>query len=795
MKPTLLKKSWGDLGKRKSRTIFTILTIALGVAALGMFGVVPLFDRAMFDEIEDTNMYNIRSGMQNVNLTDTNIEDLEALDNVEKVEPKLVFFTRIYIKERRNDAIFIGVRDFHDMRVDRIKLSEGRYPGEMEVLTDDGNSRNFLFMGGIGDDVRVIDSDGEEVELHLTGMGRTLTYDQSAYGVAVFFAGIETIRALSNTTGYNSISIDLEETSEVDMEVAIASVKGYLEENTDFIAFSDIPRTRSNDDWPGKEDFADTGSFFYVLTFMTLFCSIFLISNTMHTIITEQKREIAQMKAIGATKLQIAGSYLTTSFVMGSIGSVIGAFLGILVTYGMVRFLGTSFYGIVPSFGIHIPAILISLGVGISITILASLPSLYGALRMNTREGLQDAGISTNYGSSIFDRLLLRSRWLPRSSQMGLRNGARKKGRSISTILQVALAVSMFLGIVTIGHSLSVAVAEEYDNFTFDIMTQGQMEGGKPLTGSVSYNVQMIEGVKDVEPFAITVGTLGESQIHMFGYHHDTIAFNVARTMWKGRWFSEEEQAERAKVIVIGKAISRAEGISLGDTLHIDTATGVYDFFVIGINSGQMMNGMIGYMAMEIVQDILRVEDVVSGFSIITDSGDHSLIDRVSTELEDDLMSRGYVASNSILYVMKENNIRANQQITNMMIAVGSLIVLITTIGLVSTLTMNILERTREIGMMRCLGSGSSHIRRMFGTEGLVIALAGGLVGIPMGYGVARFLNWIMFNIMNLEMEVLFPVSFVIIAILVTVVLTLIVIQLPLHRAARFRPGDALRYQ
>jgi putative ABC transport system permease protein len=97
--------------------------------------------------------------------------------------------------------------------------------------------------------------------------------------------------------------------------------------------------------------------------------------------------------------------------------------------------------------------------------------------------------------------------------------------------------------------------------------------------------------------------------------------------------------------------------------------------------------------------------------------------------------------------------------------------------------------------MMRCLGSRSSHIRRMFGTEGLVMALAGGLVGIPLGYGVAQFLNWIMFNIMNLEMDVLFPVSFVLIAVVITVVLTLVVIQLPLHRAARFRPGEALRYQ
>ncbi|MBN1389497.1 MAG: ABC transporter permease [Candidatus Thermoplasmatota archaeon] len=795
MKPTLLKKSLGDLRKRKSRTIFTILTIALGVAALGMFGVIPLFDDAMFNDIEETNMWNVRAGMQNVNLSEEDIQGLGSLKNVESVEPKLIFFSRIYIGERRNDALFIGMTDFNDMKVDKVSLGSGSFPGPLEVLTDLGNSQNGLFMKGIGDDVSVIDANGNVVKLFISGKGRTLTYDQSTYGIAVFFADIGTVRSLSNTSGYNSLSIDLSHATEGKVDEAVQDVKVYLEDNTDFIAFTDMPETRTDNDWPGKEDFADMGSFFYVLTFMTLFCSIFLISNTMHTIITEQRREIAQMKAVGATKLQVAGSYLTTSFFMGVIGSTVGAFLGIWVAFGMVWFLGTSFYGIVPGFSVHFPAILISLSVGIGITLIATLPSLWGALRLNTREGLQDAGISANYGRSMIDRVLLRSRWLPRTAQMGLRNGARKKGRSISTILQVALAVSMFLGIVATGHSLAVAVGDEYDNFQFDIMTQGQMEGGKPLTGSVAYNIEMIDGVEEAEPFAMSAGMVGNSEIYLFGYEHDTIAYNVEGTMWKGRWFTEEDQNSRARVIVVGKAVARTEDISLGDMITIDTATGPVEFEVIGINSGQMMNGHIGYVPLPTVQEILVVDDVVSGFSIITESDDHELIDRVANDIEDDLMARGYVVTNSVLYVMKENNIRSNQQIVNLMIAVGTIIVLITMIGLMSTLTMNILERTREIGMMRCLGSRSSHIRRMFGTEGFVLALLGGLAGVPLGYGVTLFLNWIMLNILNLEMDVLFPMSYVLIALTVTIVLTLVIIQPPLHRAARFRPGDALRYQ
>ncbi|MGA1866102.1 MAG: FtsX-like permease family protein, partial [Thermoplasmatota archaeon] len=685
--------------------------------------------------------------------------------------------------------------DFNNMKVDKISLETGSYPGCMEVLTDSGNSRNDLFNAGTGDDVKVIDANGSVVDLYISGKGRTLTYDHSTNGIAVFFADIDTVRTLSNTSGYNSLSVDLIDASSSKMDKAVKDIKAYLEENTEFVAFTDMPETRSDGTWPGQDNFADMGSFFYVLTFMTLFCSIFLISNTMHTIISEQKKEIAQMKAVGATRIQVARSYMTTSFIMGAAGSIIGAFLGLWVAYGMVWFLGTSFYGLVPGFSVYFPAVLMSLAAGIGITLVATVPSLWGALKLNTREGLQDAGISANYGGSFIDRALLRSKWLPRTAQMGLRNGARKKGRSISTRLQVALAVSMFLGIVATGHSLAVAVAEEYDHFQFDILTEGQMDGGKPLTESVAYNIRNIEGIADVEPFVVSFGTLGQSEIYLFGYEYDTIAYDYEGTMWKGHWYTEEQQDAGERVIVVGKAIARAEDISLGNYVTINTATGPVDFKVIGINSGQMMNGMIGYVPIPVVQGILMIDDVVSGFSIITVSDDHALIDGVANNVEDDLMARGYVVSNSVLYVMKENNIRANQQVINLMIAVGTIIVLITMIGLMSTLTMNIIERTREIGMMRCLGSRSSHIRRMFGTEGFALALLGGLIGIPLGYGVTQFLNWIMFHILNLEMDVLFPVTFVVIALGVTVVLTLLIIQFPLHRAARFRPGDALRYQ
>ncbi len=789
------RKSLGDLKKRKSRTIFTILTIALGVAALGMFGVVPLFDKAMNDDIQETNMWNVRANMPSTHLEDPQIRSIENIDNVENAEFKQIFFTKIYIGERRNDALFVGMEDLENIKVDKVEKEKGSFPGYMEVMTDSGNSRYDLYKGGIGDTLTVMDATGNDIELSITGQGRTLTYDHASWGIAVFFTDIDTVSLLSNTTGYNSVSLDMEDTSKSALEQTTNDVRDYLEQNTDFVAFTSIPETREDGNWPGDEEFSDMASFFYVLTFMTLFCSLFLISNTMHTIITEQRKEIAQMKAVGATRLMIVRSYLTTSFIIGAVGSIVGILLGILVTFGMVWFLATSFYGLVPSFGIHVPTMIMSFIVGILITIAATMPSLLSAIRMNTKEGLQDSGIKASYGSSPVDRILMRSKWLPRSTQMGFRNVARKKGRSLSTILQVSLAVAMFLGVVSIGYSLTTTVEQEFDYFQFDILTHGQTDGGRPLTESMEASFESIEGVEDAEPFIESFGELGGEDIYLEGYFPDPIAFDVEGTMGKGRWFNQDEQDGSEHVIVLGKAMSKVSGKGLGDQITLQTATGPQKFEIIGINNGQMMNGRIGYMPMKTLQSILKWNDTVSGFVVKTDSKSHSLIDSTSTEIEDTLMADGYVVTNEIWYVMKENNIRSNQNIVNLMIAVGSLIVFITTIGLMSTLTMNILERTREIGMMRCLGSRTGHLRRVFGSEGLTMAIFGGLLGIPFGYITGLFLNWIMLEILTLEMDLLFPVKFVMIALAMTVVLTIIIIQPPLIRAARFKPGEALRYQ
>ncbi|MGZ9190511.1 MAG: hypothetical protein ACXW39_10690, partial [Nitrospira sp.] len=97
----LLKKSWRDLSRRKARTIFTIITVALGVMGIGLFAIMPLTDRAVEGELAVEKMHSIGVRLAQVPLTVEQLQDLSQLDNVDRMSPQAVLPVTLRIGERR----------------------------------------------------------------------------------------------------------------------------------------------------------------------------------------------------------------------------------------------------------------------------------------------------------------------------------------------------------------------------------------------------------------------------------------------------------------------------------------------------------------------------------------------------------------------------------------------------------------------------------------------------------------------------------------------------------------------
>jgi len=262
----------------------------------------------------------------------------------------------------------------------------------------------------------------------------------------------------------------------------------------------------------------------------------------------------------------------------------------------------------------------------------------------------------------------------------------------------------------------------------------------------------------------------------------------------QGRWLRSADQKQGEAVAVIGADVARATETHLGDRIRVETGAGPAIFRVIGVSASPGAIQHI-YVPLRAAQHALELGGNADGYLIRSTSPAHAAIDRTTIRLEDRLTTHGYSVSGSERYVDERQNVASNAKITNAITALGFIIVAISMIGLVNTMTANVLERTREIGILRCIGAHRRDIRRIFESEGLAVSLLGWLAGIPLGYLTFRLFLKAVSNIMNLDLVGTFPLMNVLIALVGTVVLAVIMMILPMRRAIRFHPGEALRYQ
>jgi ABC-type lipoprotein release transport system permease subunit len=261
-----------------------------------------------------------------------------------------------------------------------------------------------------------------------------------------------------------------------------------------------------------------------------------------------------------------------------------------------------------------------------------------------------------------------------------------------------------------------------------------------------------------------------------------------------GRWFSAAEERARERVAVIERNLAQFTGADVGDRVTLTTVAGPAQFRIIGMATNQQEDGTVLYVPLTTLRSVLDQPTGVSTYWIKTTSPDEALIDRTTTLLDDRLTALGYDVATEISYVMERDEIAENRTITTTIAVLGFLIVAMSMVGLANAITMSVIERTREIGILRCIGARARDVRRIFATEGVTLALAGWLLGIPLGYALTRLLVWLIWEIAGVRMPVVFPFWNVWIALVGTLALALLVLLLPLRRAVRFRPGDALRY-
>ncbi len=180
MRSALARKPWADLGRRRARTILSVLTLAIAVGSVGLFAVPALMDRLMRDEVAANRLADLTVVTRPLPLDGQQLASLKGLPNVAAVQPQSFFATRVYVGARRAKASLIGIPEFATQTADVVRRTSGSPPGPGAVLTDVQNARQGRYEGRRGSVLRALAADGSLRELRVSGEARSLNGAQAA---------------------------------------------------------------------------------------------------------------------------------------------------------------------------------------------------------------------------------------------------------------------------------------------------------------------------------------------------------------------------------------------------------------------------------------------------------------------------------------------------------------------------------------------------------------------------------------------------------------------------------------
>ena len=363
---------------------------------------------------------------------------------------------------------------------------------------------------------------------------------------------------------------------------------------------------------------------------------------------------------------------------------------------------------------------------------------------------------------------------------MILKNLTRRSVRSGLTLLGIAIGVAAVVALGSIAEGITSNFALVVGGSSNDLLIT-QAEAMDPAFSSIDETVGerllAVPGVERVEPGVYTwVTTPGLPFFLLFGYEIGSTAMDHYRIV-EGKPVSGPGQ------MVIGRRATESIDISVGDNLRIQGTP----FRVVGIyETGQGIEESGGVVTLEDAQTAAQFERKVSLYEIGLRRGDDAdaTIERIeSLDLE--------------LKVSKTSERDSNQQYEQMMQGfawgIAAIAIFIGGLGMMNSMVMSVLERTREIGTLRALGWSRWRVLWIILGESMALSAAGGVVGVLMGIGLAKLAGTV--PGMGVLLQGAFTPAIIIQGLVTALFLGLVGGAYPAWRAAGLRPVEALSYE
>ena len=388
---------------------------------------------------------------------------------------------------------------------------------------------------------------------------------------------------------------------------------------------------------------------------------------------------------------------------------------------------------------------------------------------------------------------------------IALKNVFRQKVRSTLTILGIAMGIGLILALGAVGEGLNKQIGESIGDLAgvIDVKATDNDEG---ISEDVIEDIKNIEGVTDVIPvgeYTITRGT--KSFKGMMGSRRilvgssgagSTITFTALNPEDQDYLIGEAIIAKEGRklddsdggdfVVLLGSSVAEVQLLNLGDEIEYereeDDKTESFYFQVIGILEETGDNSIDGatYVPLRTMQELEDDETITQLKVKIDDIENAERITQSINDYSDDISAFSLI---SMIRNMEE--LLGTVQLA--VYGIAGISVLVGGIGIMNTMIMSVMERRREIGVMKAIGATTTMILTQVLEESAFLSLIGGFVGLILGYGSTLFINQYMATIMTPELVAM--------GFLFSLVLGMGAGLYPAWAASQLDPIEVLRYE
>lgn len=783
------KKIGRDLIGNIPRTVLVVLSTSVGIFALGLvFSLSDLMANRMTEDYKKSSpaQLQIWGGpfTQDVVVSVGNERGVDVVEGTANLSFR-------WKKEGENDwhnGNLIARNDYKNLRIDRVELTGGVWPQERNIAIERQSASYYHLTPG---DNILIEFGHSQRALAITGLVRySAVYPPQFGGSATFYTTPETAYWITGYKDYNQINITLDTYSEENAQRSAKQIKNRLERLG--AHYGGYYMYDPNKHW--MQDTLNTMMLILgVLGVLTLGVSSALIINTVNAIITQQIWQIGVMKVLGGTSRKVLVIYLVNAIFYGGIACILAApaswFVAHRLSVWLLEMLNIQDlpFRIVPA------AVLVQTTTGLLVPLLAAaIPASIGA-RITPQRAILSYGLGFDFKGSPMDQLIRKIEAVPRPIALSLRNVFRRKARLLLTLSTLVFGGLIFIVVMSLNSSMNITLERLLNELGLDIwVVFAQPE----RDGKLLQIAESVPGVARAEVWNQTSANLilgqgREKDIYLMALPPDSKIFKPDIVEGRGL------VANEGNSILLNKKIATEENIHVMDKVKLKINGKESAWLVVGIIldiSQNQESCYVPFSALGRATGVFNRGSLVMVQSQADDpAGENELIQSLREAYTNARIKPSFLMS--AVDIRQQNRAQFNI-LTYLLLAMAILAGIVGCIGLTGSMAMNVVERSREIGVMRSIGATTKKIVAIFVVEGVAVGILSWFVAVLLGFpGAFLFSSVVGQALLAAPLTFRYSVVGVLLWLIIVATLSAIASIWPAIRASRISIQQSLSYE